>query len=147
MRVLVVDDDASIRALVETTLDDFEVSTASDGAGALEFLESNTVDVVLLDVMMPGMDGFEVLGRIRRSAKLSELPVVLLTAKTSEADHVRGFRAGADAYVTKPFDVDTLADDLRAITGKSPGERAERRKDELEKAELLRQIEQRFAAF
>lgn len=145
MRVLVVDDDEGIRSLVRVALEGHEVVEASDGPEALELLRADSVDVVLLDVMMPNVDGFEALARIRRSERTRDVPVLMLTAKVAEADHVRAFRAGADGYLTKPFDVEELARRVEQLAAMTPEERAQARKDELGRAELLRQIEHRFA--
>jgi DNA-binding response OmpR family regulator len=100
--VLVVDDDADIRGLVRTVLQraGHDVLEASDGREALRLFYESQPDLVLLDVSMPGLDGWETLERIR---ELSEVPVVMLTARAQELDKVRGLQAGADDYVTKPF--------------------------------------------
>jgi DNA-binding response OmpR family regulator len=147
VRVMVVDDDASIRALVRTALGtELEVVEAADGQAALALLQHGHVDLILLDVMMPGMDGFEVLARLRRAESSAQLPVVMLTARVGEADHVRAYKTGADGYVTKPFDVDGLLEEVYAVANRPPAERLQVRRDELARAELLRQIEQRFAS-
>ncbi len=101
-KVLVADDDEDIRDLVRVLLerDGHEVRGAADGAEALRLLYAERPDVLLLDVDMPGLDGWTVLGRVR---ELSDVPVLMLTAKSSELDKVRGLRAGADDYVVKPF--------------------------------------------
>lgn len=106
-QILVVEDQAEIRSIVEKYLlkEGYSVLTASDGFEALELFNSHTVHLVLLDVMMPGIDGFEVLKEIR---KLSELPVIMLTARQGEVDRVRGFRSGVDDYVVKPFSAKEL---------------------------------------
>jgi DNA-binding response OmpR family regulator len=144
VRVLIVDDDPGIRSVVRVALDEMDVVEAPGGAEALALMTSETVDVVVLDVMMPRMNGFQVLAQIRRNPQLRELPVVMLTAKVGEADHVRGLRGGADAYVTKPFDIDALTDMIREVSGRTPIERERMRERELGKAELLRQIEHSF---
>jgi DNA-binding response OmpR family regulator len=113
MRVLIVDDDPEIRVLLQTVLSfgafDAELSEAANGPEALAVLDTVPVDVVLLDVMMPGMDGFEVLAAIRSRPALADLPIVMLTARAAESDHIAAFRGGADAYLVKPFDIDELA--------------------------------------
>ncbi len=146
MRVLVVDDEYDIRYLVQAALEQCEVLTAADGPSALALLRHAQVDVVLLDVMMPGMDGFSVLRRIRADSHLRHLPVVMLTAKAGEQDHVRAFRDGADAYLTKPFGVDVLDDTLSRVAASSPGERLTARAEELNRAQLLVQIEHTFGS-
>ncbi|MGH3022133.1 MAG: response regulator transcription factor [Gaiellaceae bacterium] len=101
-RVLVVDDDSDIRGLVRELLErqGYDVSEASNGRDALRALYSSPPDVVLLDVSMPELDGWETLERIR---DLSDVPVAMLTARAGELEKVRGLKAGADDYITKPF--------------------------------------------
>lgn len=101
-RVLVVDDEETVRDVVAAYLDreGFEVDTAADGQAALEAFERRAPDMIVLDVMLPHRSGLEVLSSIRR---LSTTPVLLLTARTDEADRVVGLEMGADDYVTKPF--------------------------------------------
>jgi DNA-binding response OmpR family regulator len=100
--VLVVDDDADIRGLVRELLErsGYDVLEAPDGNEGLRVFYAEQPDLVILDVSMPGLDGWGVLERIR---ELSDVPVVMLTARAEELDKVRGLRAGADDYVTKPF--------------------------------------------
>jgi DNA-binding response OmpR family regulator len=100
--VLVVDDDADIRGLVRELLQrvGHSVIEAGDGREGLRLLHNSRPDLVILDVAMPGLDGWETLERIR---ELSAVPVVMLTARAQELDKVRGLRGGADDYVTKPF--------------------------------------------
>jgi DNA-binding response OmpR family regulator len=100
--ILVVDDDDDIRALVGELLEraGHVVIKAPDGESALKLFYSRQPDLVVLDVSMPGLDGWEVLKRIR---ELSDVPVLMLTARAEELEKVRGLRAGADDYVTKPF--------------------------------------------
>ncbi len=101
-RLLVVDDDGDIRGLVRDLLErsGYEVLEAADGNEGLRIFYAEQPDLVVLDVSMPGLDGWGVLERIR---ELSDVPVVMLTARAEEIDKVRGLRAGADDYVTKPF--------------------------------------------
>ncbi|MDQ3777851.1 MAG: response regulator transcription factor [Actinomycetota bacterium] len=101
-RILVVDDDADIRGLVRELLErrGFDVDEAGDGRAALQALYALRPDLVVLDVSMPGLDGWTTLERIR---ELSDVPVVMLTARGAELEKARGLRAGADDYVTKPF--------------------------------------------
>jgi DNA-binding response OmpR family regulator len=109
-RVLVVDDDPSVRKLLNQTLEleGYEVSTAADGEEALEELPAAQPDVVVLDVMMPKLNGLDVLDRIRRNPETSTLPVILLTAKSSKEDVWEGWQRGVDYYMTKPFDIEEL---------------------------------------
>jgi DNA-binding response OmpR family regulator len=101
-RVLVVDDDADIRGLVRELLEraGYEVLESSNGREGLRTLYSTSPDLVLLDVSMPELDGWQTLERIR---DVSDVPVVMLTARAAELEKVRGLKAGADDYVTKPF--------------------------------------------
>ena len=103
--ILVVDDTrANIGFLLETlTQAGYRVRVAPDGETALEQIQYSPPDLVLLDVMMPGIDGFETCGRIRKIPHLSQLPVIFMTALSDTQDKVRAFAAGADDYVTKPF--------------------------------------------
>jgi two-component system, OmpR family, response regulator len=107
-RVLVVDDEEPIRALVSTVLryEQFEVVQAETGNEALGALASGPFDLVVLDVMLPDIDGFEVQRRIRAAG--DEVPVLFLTARDDVEDRVRGLRAGADDYIVKPFSLDEL---------------------------------------
>ena len=146
MRVLVVDDEYDIRYLVQAALEHCEVLTAADGPSALALLRHARIDAILLDVMMPGMDGFSVLRRIRGDEHYKEIPVIMLTAKAGEHDHVKAFRDGADAYLTKPFGVDDLDDTIALVTSRSPAQRIAAREEELNRARLLAQIEHTFGA-
>ena len=105
-RVLVVDDILANVKLLEARLNAeyFEVLTARSGEEALGVVRSSPVDVVLLDVMMPGMDGFEVCRQIKSVAATAQLPIVMVTALDQAADKVRGLEAGADDFLTKPVD-------------------------------------------
>src|SRR6476469_5139270 len=105
-RVLVVDDVLANVKLLEARLsaEYFDVLTAYSGPEALEILEIERVDVVLLDVMMPAMDGFEVCRRIKASPKTMHVPVVMVTALDQTSDKVQGLEAGADDFLTKPVD-------------------------------------------
>jgi DNA-binding response OmpR family regulator len=111
---LVVDDDEDIRELVRQLLEraGFDVRDAPDGRAALRVFHEVRPDVVLLDVSMPELDGWQTLERIR---DLSDVPVLMLTAKDAEADRVRGLRSGADDYVTKPFAREELLARVEAL--------------------------------
>ena len=105
-RILVVDDDRDIARFVELnlSLEGFEVQVAHDGAQALEMATADPPDLILLDVMMPVVDGVEVVRRLRAQSSTASVPVVMLTAKSLSADKVVGLTAGADDYIVKPFD-------------------------------------------
>jgi DNA-binding response OmpR family regulator len=113
-RILVVDDEPRYIRLLEANLatKDYQVFTATDGEEALESFSANPVDLILLDVMLPRMDGFAVCQRIRQ---FSNVPIIMLTAKGEEHDRVRGLDAGADDYLVKPFSVMELLARVRAV--------------------------------
>lgn len=104
-KILAVDDERHIVRLVEVNLQraGYEVVTAYDGREALEKVKSETPDLVVLDVMMPYMDGFEVLKNLKSDPTTAEIPVIMLTAKAQDADVFRGWQSGVDCYLTKPF--------------------------------------------
>jgi DNA-binding response OmpR family regulator len=115
--VLVVDDDPDVCDLVTYKLEQsgFAVRRASDGDAALREVAAEIPDLVLLDIMMPGMTGLEVLQRLRADATTAGLPVILLSAKAQESDVERGFELGADDYVVKPFSPRELARRVSAV--------------------------------
>lgn len=104
-KILAVDDERHIVRLVQVNLEraGYTVVTAFDGREALEKVASEQPDLVVLDVMMPYMDGFEVLGNLRKNAQTRDLPVIMLTAKAQDADVFKGWQQGVDCYLTKPF--------------------------------------------
>jgi CheY-like chemotaxis protein len=103
--VLVVDDHEDNVAIVSRILLDrgYEVRIARDGPGALESVRQQRPDVVLLDMMMPGMDGMQVLDHLKRNPGSGSIPVVMVTAKSEDRDVLAGYESGADYYITKPF--------------------------------------------
>ena len=105
IRVLWADDDPMIRSVMATNLEaeGFDVQTVSDGDEAYEAAVSSPPDVIVLDIMMPGRDGYEVLRALRLNPGTAEVPVVLLSAKATDAEVWEGWKAGADYYMTKPF--------------------------------------------
>jgi DNA-binding response OmpR family regulator len=123
-RILVVDDDPDIRGLVRELLDrrGFTVTEARDGREALRAFFSERPDLVVLDVAMPVLDGWKTLERIR---ELSDVPVVMLTAKADELEKTRGLRAGADDYVTKPFGRQELLARVEALLRRAGGREPE----------------------
>ncbi|MCD0447366.1 response regulator transcription factor [Glycomyces sp. A-F 0318] len=122
-RVLVVDDDPALAEVVARYLrrEGFEVDYAADGATGLQRALSTLPDLVVLDLMMPGMDGFEVCRRLRRA---TAVPVVMLTARGEENDRIAGLDLGADDYVTKPFSPRELAARVRAVLRRAAAEAA-----------------------
>jgi len=116
--VLTVDDEPRFVRLIEANLlsAGYKVLTANNGASALEIVVSKQPNLILLDVMMPEMDGFEVLERIR---EFSNVPIIMLTAKGEEADRVEGLNRGADDYVVKPFSANELLARVRAVIRRS----------------------------
>ena len=136
-RILVVDDDASVREIVETILEveGHEVELAVDGDAAvarLEDREAGLPEVVVLDVMMPGRSGLDVLAWMRHHEWVYEIPVVMLTAKVQLEDQLSGWREGCDAYVTKPFDPEHLIEQVDTLLDIGPELRAMRRQDRLD---------------
>ncbi len=124
-RVLVVDDDPRYVQLVRVNMEasGYLVLTAGDGASALRLAETETPDLVILDVMLPEMDGSEVCRRIR---EFSQVPIIMLTARGEQSQKVEGLRAGADDYVTKPFGVEELLARVEAVLRRTGSELAER---------------------
>ena len=123
-KILLVDDDPTLSSLLGRFLQEsnFELLEASNGPAGLRLAYNERPDLVLLDVMMPGMDGWEVCARLR---ELSDVPVIMLTAKTAEADKLRGFKLGVDDYVTKPYSFVELVARIQAVLGRVQRERKE----------------------
>ncbi len=113
-KVLVVDDERPLREFVQRNLDarGFEVLTASNGLEAISIFQKNTIDLVILDIMMPYLDGLETTRRIRQ---MSTVPIIILTALGEETDKVRAFDLGADDYLTKPFGTGELLGRVKAV--------------------------------
>ncbi len=114
-KILIVEDEAHIRLLIEQTLEDLEdqgveILTAENGAEAVETIVAELPQIVFLDVMIPQINGFEVCRIIKQERRLEGVFIVLLTAKGQEYDRQMGLEAGADAYITKPFNPDELLD-------------------------------------
>jgi len=141
--VLVVDDEGDICTIVTLALqhEGFEVRSVSRGQEALALLESAPPDVVILDIMMPDVDGFAVLAEVRRRRLAPDTRFIVATCRTSEPDHLRGWELGADDFVTKPFEVTELPDRVWDVLAATPAELAERRERELAKAALLDRLE------
>ena len=108
-RVLIVDDETEIRHYLRENLSDtYRVSESSNGKDALEFILNEKPDLVICDVMMPGMDGLTLCKKLKSNININHIPIILLTARSSDEDKAEGFDIGADAYVAKPFNVDML---------------------------------------
>ncbi|MCH8290491.1 fused response regulator/phosphatase [Candidatus Poribacteria bacterium] len=119
--ILVVDDDIDILELLEMSLtsDGFNVVTASNGPSALEKTKAHKPDLILLDLMMPDMDGFEVISKLKADPQTRTIPVIMLTARTQSHEKIEGLSAGADDYITKPFELKELALRIGAILGRT----------------------------
>jgi DNA-binding response OmpR family regulator len=119
--VAIVDDEADLRELLRTSLarEGFRIREHARGAGFLASLAGELPDVVVLDVMLPDIDGMEVCRRLRREPRGATLPVIMLTARVAEGDRVLGLELGADDYVTKPFSPKELAARVRAVLRRS----------------------------
>jgi DNA-binding response OmpR family regulator len=115
--ILVVDDEPMVAGSVERTLraHGFQVTVANSGGDGLSAARRHVPDLVVLDVVMPGMDGLEVCRQLRKDPLLGEVPVLFLTARDKREDRVLGLRAGADDYLAKPFDIDELVLRITAI--------------------------------
>lgn len=137
--VLVVDDEPDVLLLCRVNLEfeGYEVTTASNGIEGLETCRSIKPDVVLLDVMMPRMDGWQTLEAIKADPELQDIPVVMLTAKVQDEDQIRGWSAGAAEYITKPFSPLSLSKVIAEVIAIDPEEEERRRQMILEKLRLL----------
>lgn len=105
-KVLIVDDtEENIDILIEALGNEYDIAVAMDGETALESLEEEIPDIILLDIIMPDMDGYEVCRRIKENKQLSKVPIIFSTAMTDIDSKVKGLELGADDYITKPFDI------------------------------------------
>ncbi|MFH1845875.1 MAG: response regulator [bacterium] len=122
-KILCADDEQNIRNILDFTLgaEGYRVLTASDGKQALALAVSEMPDLIILDVMMPNGDGFEICRRVKENAQTSNIPVVLLTAKNSRLDRERGQKVGADDYIIKPFSPQRLVDKVQSLLGVHKG--------------------------
>lgn len=120
-KVLIVDDETSIQELIRFNLEQagFETEVASDGLAALEMFESYKPDLIVLDLMLPGKDGYDVCKEIRRT---SNVPIIMLTAKETELERVLGLELGADDYMTKPFSPLELVARIKAVLRRASGQ-------------------------
>ena len=145
-RILLVDDSADIRHLLGTILKDegHDVAVASDGVQAIEAIKNGAPDLMILDIMMPRMDGYGVLKEMRDGGIKEDVKILVLTAKAAEADWVRGYKLGADDYLTKPFGADELVEAVNTLLKMDPASMKKRSEQELDKAQLLSRLESMF---
>lgn len=148
-RILVVDDNDDVRQLVAGVLTEegHKVQIAANGASALEVLRLNAPDVLILDIMMPEVDGYTVLKTMTEEGLKKRTKVLVLTAKSTEQDWVRGYRLGADYYLTKPFTMIELINTLNQVLRSTPEQLRKRRNEEIEKARLFSRLENAFGDF
>lgn len=123
-QILVVDDEPDILSVLVYHLsrEGYRVTTAVNGQGALTTAAAERPDLIILDLMLPGMDGYEVLQRLRRGERTETIPVILLTARREEEERVKGFEVGADDYITKPFSARELTLRVEALLRRSKAE-------------------------
>ncbi len=119
--IYIVEDDTDIREMEKYALTSsgFEVTACASGAEFFEKMWDDVPELILLDIMLPGEDGLEILSRVRESERIAHVPVIMVTAKTSEIDKVRGLDQGADDYITKPFGVMELVSRVKAMLRRS----------------------------
>lgn len=137
-RVLVVDDEHNLREMISSYLQNegYETVEAANGDSAVQTVKNDQIDLVLLDIMMPEMDGYEALKEIRSIQK--KLPVIMLTAKTDEIDKIVGLEMGADDYITKPFSLRELSARIKAVLRRATNEDSDVDEDEiLEHGEIM----------
>lgn len=120
-KILIVDDEDHIRELLKFNLEKngYIVYMENDGLNGLKLAREKQVDLILLDLMLPGMDGFEVCKEIRRDNIISNVPIIMLTAKSEEIDKILGLELGADDYITKPFSIRELSARIKALLRRS----------------------------
>jgi two-component system response regulator RpaA len=148
--ILIVEDDDLVSRTVERSLasDDYKISSADNGLDGIKAARKRQPDLVILDVIMPEMDGFEVCRTMRADPILSEVPVLFLTAKIKDEDRINGFQVGADDYLTKPFNVDELVLRVRAILRRTNRQKTDQSQPIAEKRitptaqKVLRQLQQ-----
>lgn len=122
-RILVVDDDKQIVRLIQAYLEQagYQVLTAGDGELALQIIRRDRPDLVVLDLMLPDKDGWEVTRRVRRDEHLAHLPIIMLTARVEDTDKIVGLEVGADDYITKPFNPREVVARVRAVLRRTTG--------------------------
>jgi DNA-binding response OmpR family regulator len=131
-RILVVDDETAIRLICRVNLESagFETLEAGDGETAFSIAQSEKPDLILLDIMLPGIDGLEVAERLAAAPETRQIPIIFLTARSTAPDELRGHEAGGVAYIAKPFDPTYLTETVAAVlTRTRRGERDELRRE------------------
>ncbi len=121
-KILIVDDEVHIRLLLEQTMEDFEgkgveILSCDNGIDALEIIKQENPRLIILDIMMPGMDGLDVCRAVKKELKMEDVYIILLTAKGQEFDKKAGEEAGADLYMNKPFDPDVIIEKAARVLG------------------------------
>ena len=146
-RILVVDDEPEAVELVEFNLKQagYAVTTAIDGAEALKKARHQTPDLIVLDVMLPEMDGFEICKTLRLDAATARVPIIMLTAKAAEIDRVLGLELGADDYVTKPFSPRELLLRVKKILARTPSE--EKAEEQMRYGDLMIDLPRHLASW
>ncbi|PYS29037.1 MAG: DNA-binding response regulator [Acidobacteria bacterium] len=136
-KILIVEDESDLIKLLKYNLEKegFRVSYATDGSIALAEVRRDPPDVVILDLMLPGLDGLEVCRQLRRSDKFSRIPVLMLSARSEEADRIVGLELGADDYVTKPFSMREVVARVRALLRRN--EQAGPQKSKLQRGDIM----------
>ncbi|MEA2452040.1 MAG: hypothetical protein QOG04_750 [Actinomycetota bacterium] len=132
-KILIADDEPALRSLLKTNLsfEGFETLTAANGEEALRVIREEAPDVVLLDVMMPVMDGLQVLEELSKGEN-RQTRVILVTAKASSEAQLQGWELGCDEYLTKPFDLDVMIDRIAEVTGRDDSQTETRRREAIE---------------
>ena len=119
MKILAVEDDASVLAVTKKRLEiaGYEVITAIEGLEGLKKARSEKPDLIILDLMLPNLNGYQICSMLKRDRKYQNIPIILLTSRSKEKDVDEGFKAGADAYITKPYDSEALLFNIRTLLG------------------------------
>ena len=138
LKVLVADDEPALRKLLKTNmeLEGYETLEASNGAEVLECVERDNPDIILLDIMMPVMDGWEVMTALAANPEYSQ-KVILVSAKASDDAQLQGWELGADEYITKPFDLDALLARVREVAARTEAESEARRAEAISELQNL----------
>lgn len=139
MKILVCDDEALIRNVIKEylTLENYEVLEAENGLEAIDIIQENDVDLVVMDIMMPKMDGYQA---VREIKKIKDVPFIMLSARNEEFDKLIGFDIGIDDYVTKPFSPKELIARIKAVTKRTKGEEATYRYETLVLDDLAHEV-------